>query len=525
MSLRERSIGCNWGSLPTTRTAVIPDDHSDTTHLDITHNAFIGVKKALTPPNPSFDPFRAALVDTVGFGRAPIGALFTASLKNNVQEGQGRGTPTWAARVSQNKGLERGEDVIDTPETSGTFGSSRSSVACDQGHSPAKKAKSEIQWSCCVVCDGHGGQEMANYVASSLREILFAELNGLSTHDDTAVEGAIEKACEVCVTNGGSRGAGTTLLMMLHRVGTEQAWLVWMGDSKAVHFSPTDPECTYFTINHDIHNTSEKRRIDKLPGIHWDGNYLIDPINDKRVAPTRGFGDWSMTEESGYIRTPDIQKIKFTEGSYVLLATDGVWDVWDENVLAKAKAYEAKAKAADEGAAVEGTYPNIVEFLKAEIEKVNHTGAAVEGAVEGAAVEGAAVEGAAVEGAAVEGAVEGAVGGAAVEGAAFEGAAEGADEGAAASGAVVEGAAGKGAVEGAAEGAAVEGAAEVDLIDAVSSALWDETYSQWLKGYWMTGNKPAFELKSGYSADRFRSLAAEQIDDIGFVLWGNLGGM
>ena len=197
-----------------------------------------------------------------------IGTLFQAL---QVSNNEALGVPPkhkWGARVSQNKGVNKGEDFIDTPEHAFITPDVSDKDAppikrqCTGGGASAVACACAVttEWACSVVCDGHGGQMTARYVASTLRQEVFEALKNGS---DPVT--AIEHACATCTAYIESKKFkdGSTMVMMLHQVDTDHAWIAWMGDSVALQFHGQCKEPLYISDTHDLY-TQKKREWIRL---------------------------------------------------------------------------------------------------------------------------------------------------------------------------------------------------------------------------------------------------------------------
>jgi serine/threonine protein phosphatase PrpC len=85
--------------------------------------------------------------------------------------------------------------------------------------------------------------------------------------------------------------------------------------------------CKRLSFDHKCNDNTEVKRIKKAGGT----------ISQERVfgklALTRAFGDYSM-KNYGVIATPTVNKITLNDGDkFIVICSDGVWDVMDEEDL------------------------------------------------------------------------------------------------------------------------------------------------------------------------------------------------
>ena len=98
--------------------------------------------------------------------------------------------------------------------------------------------------------------------------------------------------------------------------------LINLGDSRTV-LGDIRGNLKYATRDHKPDDTHEHDRIKKFGGyIQWRGCWRLMG----KIALSRGFGDLSVAHY-GYSVEPDVITIKAQEDDFILLASDGVWDV------------------------------------------------------------------------------------------------------------------------------------------------------------------------------------------------------
>ncbi|CAD7949617.1 unnamed protein product [Amoebophrya sp. A25] len=139
-----------------------------------------------------------------------------------------------------------------------------------------------------------------------------------------------------------ARESGTTATLIL-KGGDEDPWLLigHIGDGKAVLVKEND-DVTFLTRDHRPDEASEKERIEKLGVAHIESFYVsrgtVRPW-DPRIVTTgqtwpalnmsRVFGDLHAHEQ-GATYMPDVRLLDAKKGEKVIVATDGVWDVFEE---------------------------------------------------------------------------------------------------------------------------------------------------------------------------------------------------
>jgi serine/threonine protein phosphatase PrpC len=99
--------------------------------------------------------------------------------------------------------------------------------------------------------------------------------------------------------------------------------IAWAGDSRAVLARKN--EVFFATTDHKPDNAHEKSRI-KLAG-GFVSNYDVPRINGI-LAVSRALGNKELKIKNLLIAEPDIQELNIQQGDVLILACDGIWDVF-----------------------------------------------------------------------------------------------------------------------------------------------------------------------------------------------------
>jgi len=210
---------------------------------------------------------------------------------------------------------------------------------------PTKRAKISLEaskelHSFFVVCDGHGGVQVADYVKQNLYQNIVEQ-----SEFELDVEAAIRKGfskTESALQLMEARqmidgGVGTTVTIAL--VVGNILYVANLGDSEAVLC--TGGKERVLTISHTPSNEDEKKRVQQEGGLiittsrqkrlghpSWNPNYV-------NIGVTRAMGDfyfkspeWVGSKSSGLTADPSIATWKITtDDEFLLIASDGFWDV------------------------------------------------------------------------------------------------------------------------------------------------------------------------------------------------------
>jgi len=230
-----------------------------------------------------------------------------------------------------------------------------------------------------AVYDGHNGTLAADHAVDRLHFILAAEpafrtCTGdgppAALHrEDERITAALVHAFEAtdkeiltrCRTENG-RGGATGVVIL--RIG-EMLYAAHCGDSRAVLCRSGEP--LVLTEDHKPNLPRERKRLEDLGGRVdfarcW--RVIVDPGGGRPasgLAVSRSFGDPDFKDPLHLVTaTPDVMSERLTEeDSFVILASDGLWDVMTDKracEIVKAKVLTAMANASGGGEKVPSSY-------------------------------------------------------------------------------------------------------------------------------------------------------------------------
>ena len=181
-----------------------------------------------------------------------------------------------------------------------------------------------------AVYDGHGGVESAKFVGNTLHKHLRENLNtrpevsrnSLFVNTYLKTESEIRKQ---------KIPAGTTAITAL--IENNQLHLAWAGDSRAIVIRGTDIKEA--TIDHKPERADEKARIEERGGkvIYVE---VVWRVNGN-LAMSRSLGDTFAKEETpgAIIATPEYKNVTLQDNDIIVLACDGLWDVFKNEEVVK----------------------------------------------------------------------------------------------------------------------------------------------------------------------------------------------
>jgi protein phosphatase 1L len=183
------------------------------------------------------------------------------------------------------------------------------------------------------IFDGHGGAEVSIYLKNNMRNIILQRINELFIHNDDEkhidVSQLLYDSFKQIVNDIPYKLAintGSTAVVILKR--NKQIWVANVGDSRAIMNNGHD--IVELTKDHKPTDEKEYKRIISLGGnvskaYHGDV-YRVNGI----LAVSRAIGDFSLAPHVSW--KPDVKLFSIEDSNhYILMATDGVWDVLSNN--------------------------------------------------------------------------------------------------------------------------------------------------------------------------------------------------
>jgi len=174
------------------------------------------------------------------------------------------------------------------------------------------------------IFDGHGGSLCADYLKSVLYRNIIKEKRN-NRNFNKVFENAYIKTDYSFLKKNGNSGSTANCLFIDKK--NNKFFVINTGDSRAF-LCTKDNRIIPLSIDHKPSNRKEKQRILSNPGGF---------INDDRVngilAMSRAFGDKKL--KKWVIVNPDIVDGSFSNIKFIVLASDGLYDVMSNNEISK----------------------------------------------------------------------------------------------------------------------------------------------------------------------------------------------
>ncbi|CAD8102250.1 unnamed protein product [Paramecium sonneborni] len=175
------------------------------------------------------------------------------------------------------------------------------------------------------VFDGHGGQEVSEFLSEHFYEIFEMELNKNPENYYVVLESTFETLDTILAHQIASSKVGSTAIIVL--VTKEKVYIANLGDSRAILFS--NESLQQLSYDHNIEMEYDR--------IIANGGYIRDDRINGSLTVARAFGDFFLKSSRCSIISskPDIFMIDRPQNKYILLASDGIWECADNQQISK----------------------------------------------------------------------------------------------------------------------------------------------------------------------------------------------
>lgn len=177
-----------------------------------------------------------------------------------------------------------------------------------------------------AVFDGHGGPEVSSYLKTHMKEAVKETLNkhydrhGSQLSIPTVLHEAFDKIVDDIPYIIAVQTGSTAVVVLIK---DNNIYVANCGDSRAV--INEGEEAIALTSDHKPNRSDEYFRITSSGGQVTQSSMDVPRVNGV-LAVSRSIGDFALAPFVSWM--PEISQYTFTEkNSYVILATDGVWDV------------------------------------------------------------------------------------------------------------------------------------------------------------------------------------------------------
>ena len=176
------------------------------------------------------------------------------------------------------------------------------------------------------VFDGHGGAEVAQYLQDNYVQKLLEQSKGeFVTEHVEMLFLSVHKTLDEEIANKFSKGVGSTSVVVV--VGEEKVVCANVGDSMAMIGNLRKPPLM-LTAEHKVMHDAQ--RIRSLGGAITHAPNDTPRINSM-LNLSRSFGDFHLKPLVAV--NPYVSIVRRTSNDYIFIASDGVWDVFNQYEL------------------------------------------------------------------------------------------------------------------------------------------------------------------------------------------------
>jgi len=175
------------------------------------------------------------------------------------------------------------------------------------------------------IFDGHSGSDAAIYLKSNLGKIFQNYLNQTNNDINKSLIQSFSKIDNEIIAKFNESGSTCTVIFIYkdQNLNKKIFYCANVGDSKC--YLITTKNIKQISIDHNCNDKNEVERIKKSGGIVFNGRVF------GTLILTRSIGDKEL-KKYGVINEPSIYKKEIdNEDKYLILASDGVWDVVNED--------------------------------------------------------------------------------------------------------------------------------------------------------------------------------------------------
>jgi serine/threonine protein phosphatase PrpC len=196
--------------------------------------------------------------------------------------------------------------------------------------------------SCFAVFDGHGGDKAAQYASDNLHKVLQMKLQQqynnnndipLSAYENVFIQ-TFEQVDNEIHNKLESNTVGTTVTVLyIERRNTNSntttnAFCANVGDSKC-YLITNDDSVVQLSVDHNCKEQNEVNRVKKAGGCVFNSRVFGS------LSVTRSLGDKDV-KDYGVCAVPSVNAIEIKDNhKYIVLASDGIWDVVSTEVLSE----------------------------------------------------------------------------------------------------------------------------------------------------------------------------------------------
>ncbi len=188
------------------------------------------------------------------------------------------------------------------------------------------------------IFDGHGGKETSSFLVDKLPEVIESNIRKLGTLKDAQlIENALINSFEEVDSMigksywGDETGSTASVILTLKYTSKLVIYSANIGDSRSAYFNISKNEIIRLTYDHKATDSSEIQIVKANNGLIYNNRV------EGQLAITRAFGDFNLKNNKKlissvpYIKRLEIDITTAIKNSFIVMASDGVWDVLEDD--------------------------------------------------------------------------------------------------------------------------------------------------------------------------------------------------
>lgn len=191
------------------------------------------------------------------------------------------------------------------------------------------------------IFDGHGGKETSSFLVEKLPEVIESNIRKIGTLKETkliedALIASFEEVDSIIGKSywGEDSGSTASVILTIKYASKIVIYSANIGDSRSAYFNITKNEVNRLTYDHKATDLTEMQIVKANNGLIYNDRV------EGQLAITRAFGDFNLKNKkklissTPYIKRLEIENSLTIKDSFIVMASDGVWDVLsDEDVF------------------------------------------------------------------------------------------------------------------------------------------------------------------------------------------------
>lgn len=188
-----------------------------------------------------------------------------------------------------------------------------------------------------AVYDGHGGSEA---VSKCVSRMMFYLWNRPWGNTRVNIPNVLRRAFAQVDKDTRSIESGSTASVVIVHKKRKKAYVAILGDSPVVIFDRMGTVSV--SPEHNVRVNAQERKRAVARGLVYEDGYIVNPATGTKFGLSRAFGDAEF--DSVLVREPELYTVDLGPESFIIVASDGVFDPAHYDTHAQARRIAQKVK-------------------------------------------------------------------------------------------------------------------------------------------------------------------------------------